>query len=62
MPQREAAKKNPPLMAARANKEKRTFFDTYLLILLPFKNKKYFTLDNLSKYETKVVKIRFRLF
>ena len=30
----------------RATKEKRTFF----FILLPFKNKNYFTLDNLSKY------------
>ena len=30
----------------RAIKEKRFFF----FILLPFKNKNYFTLDNLSKY------------
>jgi len=34
----------------RANKEKRTFFKTFFFILLPFKNKNYFTLDNLSKY------------
>ena len=34
----------------RATKEKRTFFKTFFFILLPFKNKNYFTLDNLSKY------------
>jgi hypothetical protein len=34
----------------RAIKEKRTFFKTYSFILLPSKNKNYFTLDNLSKY------------
>ena len=34
----------------RAIKEKRTFFETFFFILLPFKNKHYFTLDNLSKY------------
>ena len=34
----------------RAIKEKRTFFETFFFILLPFKNKNYFTLDNLSKY------------
>ena len=33
-----------------ANKEKRTFFETFFFILLPFKNKNYFTLYNLSKY------------
>ena len=52
-------KKVPPLVArplrggggkGRATKEKRTFFKTFFFILLPFKNKKYFTLDNLSKY------------
>ena len=32
-----------------AIKEKKTFF-TYFLILLPFKDKNYFTFDNLSKY------------
>ena len=58
---REAAKKKkvPPLVAGplrggggkgRATKEKRTFFKTFFFILLPFKNKNYFTLDNLSKY------------
>ena len=30
--------------------EKITFFETFFLLLLPFKNKNYFTLDNLSKY------------
>ena len=36
----------------RAIKEKITFFETYFFILLPFnfKNKNYFTFDNLSKY------------
>ena len=34
----------------RAIKEKITFFKTFFFILLPFKNKNYFTLDNLSKY------------
>ena len=34
----------------RAIKEKRTFFLNFFFILLPFKNKNYFTLDNLSKY------------
>ena len=34
----------------RAIKEKITFFETFFFILLPFKNKIYFTLDNLSKY------------
>jgi len=33
----------------RAIKEKRTFFETFFF-LLPFENKNYFTLDNLSKY------------
>ena len=31
-------------------KEKITFFKTFFKILLPFKNKNYFTLVNLSKY------------
>ena len=53
-------KKVPPLVAGplrggegdkgRATKEKRTFFKTFFFILLPFKDKNYFTLDNLSKY------------
>ena len=34
----------------RAIKKKRTFFETFIFILLPFKNKNYFTLHNLSKY------------
>ena len=34
----------------RATKEKITFVKTFFFILLPFKNKNYFTLDNLSKY------------
>ena len=34
----------------RAIKEKKNFFLFYFFILLPFKNKNYFTLDNLSKY------------
>ena len=34
----------------RAIKEKRTCFETLFFILLPFKNKNYFTLDNLSNY------------
>ena len=34
----------------RAIKEKRTFFETFFFILLPFKNENYFTSDNLSKY------------
>ena len=34
----------------RAIKEKGTFFETFFFTLLPFKNKNYFTLDNLSKY------------
>ena len=29
---------------------KKLFFGTFFCILLPFKNKNYFTLDNLSKY------------
>ena len=33
-----------------ATKEKRTFLKLFFFILLPFKNKNYFTLDNLSKY------------
>ena len=33
----------------QAIKEKRTFLDLFF-ILLPFKDKNYFTLDNLSKY------------
>ena len=52
-------KKNPPLMARplrggggegglKAIKEKITFFKTFFFISLPFKNKIYFTLDNLS--------------
>ena len=60
-PLRETTKKKvPPLVAGplrggeggkgRATKEKRTFFKTFFSILLPFKNKNYFTLDNLSKY------------
>ena len=31
-------------------KEKITFLKTFFFILLPFKNKIYFTFDNLSKY------------
>ena len=56
-------KKVPPLVAGplrggeggkgRATKEKRTFFETFFFILLPFKNKNYFTLDNLSKWKWK---------
>ena len=65
---REAAKtkQNPPLMAGplrggrggkgRAIKEKRTFF-YFFFILLPFKNKNYFTLDNLSIYGN--IKLKF---
>ena len=34
----------------RAMKEKKTFFETCFFILLPFKKKNYFTLDNLWKY------------
>ena len=34
----------------RAIKEKITFLKLFFLILLPFKNINYFTLDNLSKY------------
>ena len=34
----------------RAIKEKITFFETFFFILLPFRNKSYFTLNNLSKY------------
>ena len=34
----------------RAIKEKRTVFETFFFMLLPFKNRNYFTLDNLSKY------------
>jgi len=33
-----------------AIKEKNNFFKIYFLILLPFKSKNYFTLNNLSKY------------
>ena len=29
-------------------KEKRTFFGNFFFILFPFKNKNYFTLDNLE--------------
>ena len=53
-------KKNPPLMAGplrggggvRAGplRKKELFLKRFFLILLPFKNKNYFTLDNLSKY------------
>ena len=38
--------KNPPLMAGPL----RNFFWNFFFILLPFKNKNYFTLDNISKY------------
>ena len=39
------------IYTGRAIKEKITFLTLlYKNILLPFKNKKYFTLDNLSKY------------
>ena len=31
-------------------KGKKNFFKIFFFILLPFKNKNYFTLDNLSKY------------
>ena len=34
----------------RAIKEKIPFFETFFFILLPFKNKNYITLDNLTKY------------
>ena len=40
----------------RAIKEKRTFFN-FLFILLPFKDKNYFTLDNLSKFGHLNVKV-----
>ena len=43
-------KKKKSSTSGRATKEKRTFFKTFFFILLPFKNKNYFTLDNLSKY------------
>ena len=33
----------------KAIKEKRIFIETFFFILLPFKNKNDFTLDNLSK-------------
>ena len=33
-----------------ANKEKITFLWNFFYILMPFKNKNYITLDNLSKY------------
>ena len=34
----------------RAIEEKITFFKTFFKILLPFENKNYITLENLSKY------------
>ena len=34
----------------RPLREKKNFFFTFVLILLPFKNKNYSALDNLSKY------------
>ena len=34
----------------RAIKEKRTFLEFFFLFYCHLKNKKYFTLDNLSKY------------
>ena len=46
----------------RAIKEKITFFKTFFFILLPFKNKNYFTLDNLSKYENIALKFVGRYF
>ena len=46
-----AAKKKRGGGKGRATKEKSTIFKTFFFILLPpFKNKNYFTLDNLSKY------------
>ena len=51
---REAAKKKkiPPIMARplRGGGENNFFWNLFF-ILFPFKNKNYFTLDNLSKYE-----------
>ena len=69
----EAAKKKVhPLVAGplrgggvgkgRAIKEKRTFFETFFFILLPFKNKNYFTLDILSKYGHITLKLVGRYF
>ena len=43
-------KKKVPATKNRATKEKRTFFLNFFFILLPFKDKNYFTLDNFSKY------------
>ena len=58
---REAAKKKKSSTSGRATKRgggvkagplrtKELFFKLFFFILLPFKNKNYFALDNLSKY------------
>ena len=66
---REAAKKSSSTngraikrggWGCRAINEKRTFFETF--VLLPFKNKNYFTLDNLSKYGNITLKFVCRYF
>ena len=58
---REAAKKSSST-SGRAIKEKRTFFETFFFIFLPFKNKNYFNLDNLSKYGHNTLKFVGRYF
>ena len=40
-----------------AIKDQITFFGTFKKVLVPFKNKKYFTLDNLGRYFICVVTI-----
>ena len=47
---REAAKKKVPPLVAGPLRKKELFFN-FFFILLPFKNKNYFTYRNLSKYE-----------
>ena len=55
-------KKKSSSTSGRATKEKITFFKTFFFIMLPFKNKNYFTLDNLSKYGNITLKFVGRYF
>ena len=63
----EAAKRNPsliarPLRGGGALRKKNFFLKLFCFVLMPFKNKNYFTLDNLSKYGHIILKCVGRYF